>query len=92
MENYINNTMYTFLHSISIGAYIIAIIIVIYYALKIAYKFYLSSEPYRPSKIKMFVKRAIIGFTIFMILGFLFSIFSNNFAPQEPLNLNLITF
>lgn len=86
------NTIYTILHSISIGAYIIAIIIAIYYALRIAYKFYLSSEPYRPTKIKMFVKRAIIGFIVFVILGFLFSIFSNNFAPQEPLNLNLITF
>lgn len=82
--------IYTVSHRASIAMYTIAVIIIIYYVLKLIYKFYLSPETYRPSKIKEIVVRAIIGFIVFMILGILLNIFSNNFAPVKVPNLNLI--
>lgn len=71
-------------------AYTFAVVIVIYYALKFLFKFYVSSDPYRHREYKTIVIRGVIGFIICIILGSIFGAISNHYAPVKLPDLNLI--
>lgn len=84
--------MFEILDFISNMCFILAALWLIIALLRILRKFYVSKTFYDRNKLNKIVKHMLYGVIGLCILGFIFGLLSSQFAPQEPLNLDLIIF